>query len=480
MADIKTIANYLKENYGIWGWLGQRAHDACCINSILPFDFIVSCDNGKEREVFFEGRMFSVEKADSVRRDWSNEDIKTSLKGQLGRELLDYLKQREGKANLLCYRSIEQLENPDNEISSRVRIYAAAEKLKNMFDNKIFFYENLPVLGLERIPGKVSSAGQCSFEELADDLGVPFVLQYPFGSSGHFTFIVKNTRLFEDLKNRFGDEPVIARKYIDGYSLNVNGLIIKKEGKADVLCTAPSVQLTGIPECSSFPSAFCGNDYTAATHLDGAVVAQVEKYVKTVGMWMAGSGFSGIFGMDFVVEADRVYPVEINPRFQNSTSLFTCACEKASHPGAALSLLHIASFLPEDRVMKRFSDSFGTRDMMGGVKGSQVILHNIENKDVITGDIRPGVYAFNGDDLGFVRSGASLGSCDSDKEYLVTCAVPYGGTVVKPNAPICKVQALNSLVDRRGMNKLTDEAGKAIKLVYKMLDLRVAHEIRTN
>ncbi len=473
MSDTKKIVSHLRKRYGQWGWLGQRAHDACCIHSILPFDFIISCDAGKEREQFFRGRSFSVEKASHVRKDWSNEDIKTSLQGDLGKDFLQYLKDVGNKVNLLCYRSVAQIENLGSEVGANVKIYAVPEELKTKFDDKIFFYNNLPGLGLDRIDGVVSTAGEHDFDKIKEMYGLPFVLQYPFGSSGNFTFIVKQRGLFEQLKDKYPSDPVIVRKYVDGYSLNVNGLIIRQNGQAKVFCTSPSIQLTGMPECSSFPSAFCGNDYTAAMDLEKKIVEQVENYIIKVGGWMSEHGFLGVFGMDFVVGGDKVYPVEINPRFQNSTSLFTCCCERIEHSGVAIALLHIAAFLPDDDVMKKFVDDFYYEDLMGSVSGSQIILHNKEESDVLVGEIKPGVYAVNEGNLEFVREGVSINSCRSKEEYLVTCGVPYVKTVVKPNAPICKVQTLNNLVDRRGKRELTDESKKVIRMVYDMLDLRV-------
>ena len=68
------ILKHLKNNYGPWGWMGQRVHDAAGINWLLPLDFIISCDYGTDLPYCFrEEDVFSVEKISKVRKNWSNE-----------------------------------------------------------------------------------------------------------------------------------------------------------------------------------------------------------------------------------------------------------------------------------------------------------------------------------------------------------------------------------------------------------------------
>ncbi len=50
----RDLVEYLRDKYGPWGWMGQRAHDASGINELLPLDIIISCDAGREVPYFFD------------------------------------------------------------------------------------------------------------------------------------------------------------------------------------------------------------------------------------------------------------------------------------------------------------------------------------------------------------------------------------------------------------------------------------------
>jgi len=268
------------------------------------------------------------------------------------------------------------------------------------------------------------------------------------------------------------------RRYIKGFSLNVNAITVSSETGPRTFCTFPSVQITGAPECSNFPSAFCGNDYTAAIDLDPPVIKQVEKYMDTVGTWMAHAGFRGIFGMDFVTKDGAVYPVEINPRFQNSTSLYNVLNKRSKSSSGMLFLLHIAEFLQdEDEVMRRYVRRFPGEELMRPVRGCQVILHNRMTRNIVTGKLEAGVYRLKGEKLEFVRSGASLEECRNRSEVMVTCGVPAPDIPLEANAPICKVQMLRSALDPQNKRKLSAEASKIILDVYRRLMLKEQNKI---
>ncbi|MGB3057512.1 MAG: ATP-grasp domain-containing protein, partial [Candidatus Omnitrophota bacterium] len=321
---MKKIVEYLKEKYGPWGWMGQRAHDAAGINRVLPLDFIISCDYGTDIPYYFrEEDVFSVEKQTGARKNWSNEDLNESFKGALGREIFSYLNSFKKPANILCYRSVRKLEKNGSSLSKRPRIYAMPEKLKKHFDNKLLLQKSLRDLGLPRIPGLVEKLEKKTFRDLREELSLPFVIQFPYGSSGNFTFIINEEKEYNRLRRNYPHQTVTMRRYINGYSLNGNAIIISTDKGPAVFSAFPSVQITGRPECSNFPSAFCGNDYASACGLPRKIIDGAVGNMRAIGEWMSRSGFRGIFGMDFVVKDETVYPVEINPRFQNSTSLYT-------------------------------------------------------------------------------------------------------------------------------------------------------------
>ncbi|MEA3490138.1 MAG: ATP-grasp domain-containing protein [Candidatus Omnitrophota bacterium] len=473
---MRKIVEYLRDRYGPWGWMGQRAHDAVGINHVLPLDFIISCDHGQEIPYYFrEEDVFSVEKRQKVRRDWSNEDLKASLRGVLGREIYQRWNSYSKKVNLLCYRSVKRLERSGKQLLREPRIYAVPENLKRHFDNKILLHRSLAKLSLPKIPGKIEMPGRCTFNSLRKEISLPFVIQLPFGSSGLFTFIIREEKEYNRVRRFYPDSPAVIRKYIDGFSLNVNAVIVSREKGPEIFCSIPSVQITGLPECSNFSSAFCGNDYALSGDLGSEILDQVENHMRVIGTWMAGTGFRGIFGMDFVVDRRTVYPVEINPRFQNSTALYTVLNALSPRPGGSLFLLHVAEFLQgRDKVMKKYVRTFPGRELMRPVEGSQVIIHNRMSRNIVTGRLLPGIYRLEGRNLVFVRAGASLKDCRGRDDILITCGVPGPGTPVEPNAPICKVQIRTNALNPVNKRTLTSRNRKIVLNVYEKLSLKEA------
>ncbi|MFC1549190.1 hypothetical protein ACFL5E_04440 [Candidatus Omnitrophota bacterium] len=91
--------------------------------------------------------------------------------------------------------------------------------------------------------------------------------------------------------------------------------------------------------------------------------------------------------------------------------------------------------------------------------------------------MRPGVYRLEDQGLRFVKEGASLSVCRGKEDFLVTCAVPEAGTIIEPNAAICKVQSLGNILDPENKRELTENAKKVVKNIYGRLRLREASKV---
>lgn len=470
---MKNITQYLKERYGAWGWLGQRAHDAEGINHILPLDFIISCNYGREVPIFFDEKdVFSVEKVKGIRKNWSNEDLASSLKGAMGNEIFSKLKAHKKGVNLLCYRSVKRLEKNPWGVKN-LRVFAMPEKMKKHFDSKILLFRNLQKLDLNTIKSTLTNPLKATFKELKEEFKTPFVVQFPYGSSGSSTYIIRKEEEYLALCEKEKGTLAVIRKYISGFSFNGNAVIVSTPKGTRTITSYPSMQITGRPECSSFRSAFCGNDYTSSRNVDKRLIKQTERQMKLVGEWMGKAGFRGVFGMDFVVENDVVYPVEINPRFQNSTSLYTVMKDAEGRGDKNLFLLHIAEFLQrKDSRMKKYIENFPLEVLAEPTRASQVIIHNKKNTSaVITGDLEPGIYTESGGKLTFTSPSASLRDCKKG-DVLITCGVPSSYTKVEANAPICKIQGLDSALEEKTKKKLNDRMKRIVSFVYRKLSLK--------
>ena len=463
---MNNIFEYLKDKYPYWGWMGQRAHDASAINQVISLDFILCCDHGVEVPLYFdEAKLFSLERIHGIRKDWSNEHLKVSLEGSLGREFFGRINSRKGVSNIICYRSIKTLEQKSD--AGKYRILASEEAKKRYFDNKIRFHSKLPELGLQRIPGKTGVVGAQNFNSLTAELLLPFVVRFPYGSSGQFTFIVHEEKDYNVIIEKYLGHPAIFEKFIKGFSLNVNAVIVDTPEGEKTVCSFPSVQLTGMPQCCNYSSSFCGNDFSSACSLDKKTIDEVIRITQIIGGWMGSYGFRGVFGMDLMVSEEKVYPLEINPRFQNSTALFDTLKVISGQDKNMLFLLHVLQFLQgEDVAIQAFLKKYPYEEFMTPLQGAQVILHNKVGKNKIKRSVLPGVYNYDGTNFSYQRPEALLSEKVKTDEILLTCAVPGKGVVIEDNSPLCKIQCLKKVVGDYDNIHLNEDISQIIGTIY--------------
>ncbi len=143
--------------------------------------------------------------------------------------------------------------------------------------------------------------------------------------------------------------------FIDGaLPVNIGGTVWADGG---VSTHYPSVQLIGIPNLVSREFGYCGNDFGLAREFDPQVVAQLQYSTEAIGGWLAGNGYRGSFGIDFLVHQGQALFTEVNPRFQGSTHL---SCRLAVGAGeSCLMLEHVAAWLgmpkPPTRPLKELT-----------------------------------------------------------------------------------------------------------------------------
>lgn len=108
----------------------------------------------------------------------------------------------------------------------------------------------------------------------------------------------------------------------------------------------PSVQLIGIPECTTRPYGYCGNDFGLARDLDRATLDAIEVGVAALGGWLRRYGYLGTFGVDFLAHRGKPLFAEINPRFQGSTHASSQLSREAGE--SCVILDHVAAILGHD------------------------------------------------------------------------------------------------------------------------------------
>ncbi|MGM0442187.1 MAG: ATP-grasp domain-containing protein [Elusimicrobiota bacterium] len=454
---IKKKIRNLNEN---WTWWGQRAHDALGLKEFINFERIISCDWGREfKDLWNPDRIISIEKKEGIRRNYSNEDINSFLKSIDRQEFKKLFKN-----NLTClmYRSVNKLEKIKAASGEgEINIYSAPVHLKNTFDNKIFLRDILNKLKLPRLPGKILRLQKYNYKKIVRKLGEKFVVQYPVGSSGKNTHLINNRKAYRKIQKKYGSQrsPVIATGYLEGYPVNINAVV----GRDNIHISLPSLQIIGQKVLNPHRFGFSGNDYSAGADLPLAIKDSIIKITGKIGNFMKKYGFLGMMGIDFIVHKNRVYPVEINPRFQNSTSLLTLL--EIARDTVPLVYYHIAQFNSNLNIYDAYS-----RGNMAGNGGAQLILHNLEGSKITLGNgIKPGVYRLDGkNNLKFIRKGYSVLDLKDNCEFAVCGGVPPANCVVKKDAPLLKIHFKKSVYKNK-FRELKPEIELTAKKIYNKI-----------
>lgn len=449
-------------------WIGQRAIDCIGLDRALPIDAIISCDHGQESpliELRTGATICSLEKATSLRRPWSNYDIEEAVQYSLRS---NDLRQRMfvDRVVAIAYRSSPALESVELATSHKFRIAAAHTSIVQILDDKFTSFHQLAEWGVTLPRGEVCKLTETTFQGLARKYGRHLVIKQRVGASGTGTHFASTQDEFDVLLQRLGETDVLVTEFIDGPSYNIHGVVANS---TSVVTSAPSVQLTGIPVCTDRASVYCGNDFSAFEMIDQdhAIRQAMRREMERIGAWLASYGYHGIFGVDFIGTAKHVVALDVNPRFQGSTSLLTQAeILRGQLPTAVLHLLQFVN-----------AESIKSVSAMGShssepIAGAQIILHSLlRGKAVVTRTIRPGVYWLSADlGLTYLRAGLSLEDCHSADEFVITCGIPAVGTLVEPGASLVKIIARGPVAEPYTSN-LAEHASRVATSVLSYIGL---------
>jgi hypothetical protein len=136
-----------------------------------------------------------------------------------------------------------------------------------------------------------------------------------------------------------------------------------------------SIQLIGIPSCTTRRFGYCGNDFAAVIQLGRLVLDSIEVSIRRIGDWLRSHGYLGAFGADFMVQDGIAMFTEVNPRFQGSTHL---SCEISVELDLPCLLTeHLAACLglpaPDSLSLWQWAEAAPPR--------SHVVLHSLADQD---------------------------------------------------------------------------------------------------
>jgi hypothetical protein len=252
--------------------------------------------------------------------------------------------------------------------------------------------------------------------------------------------------------------------YAGPLSFNVNA-IATRQGTA---VGYPSVQIVGQEALKSLRAGHCGNDFSATAAVPQSMVESIRERTSRIGDWMAAQGFRGLFGLDFVAcdATGEVCAVDLNPRWQGSTSLQAQAERRQGRvPLAAFEMAYQLG-LADDREVMQMADAF-----FAPIEGSQVFPKNRSHGFwKACGELDAGVYSSR---LTFLRPGLRLHELISPEEVLVGGGLPHRGRPMAEGVTLLRICSLRAAVEPRS-GRIHPWVEEAARSLYDSLNLQPA------
>jgi len=254
------------------------------------------------------------------------------------------------------------------------------------------------------------------------------VVQLPEGAGGNGTVFVRSEADFIAAGVRFGEALLWVAPFLGDVSVNINAIATSSRAVTGY----PSLQLTGLDELGAGHGGYCGNDFAATRLLPAETIEEVRGQTIRVGRWLSGLGYRGLYGLDFVLEAETggAYAVDLNPRWQGSTLLSPQAeLEAGRLPLAVAELAYKTGAFGETELLGH-EDEFRTR-----ITCSQMVLHSRAPVWTgVTGEVLPGVYQEAGS-LAYLREGIILREAGDEGEFLALPRSHAQGPACAPAFP---------------------------------------------
>ena len=456
-----------------FGFQGLRAVDSITMENIVPLDFLIACDYGLDGPEWDRRlRYFAVERGQNKRIVWTHSSLVEAYEGALGSQIREFLSQGEAPRYVIPYRSTEFLGKLAKEADGRLRILANPVEIKTRFDDKVSFRRQAIEAGFSVPPGDVVALGELGSKQL-EQFGPVMIISEKIGSSGNQTHFIDSaealSRKRDELTQKLGpDAPVIASTFLSGPAVGTAGLIY--DGKPWM--SHPSVMFTGIPGCSMHRFDYAGSDYSAYRMVSEESRRKIEAFTLKIGEWIAGAGYRGIYGVDFIVHEDEPYALELNPRVLGTTQLMT-ELEEIQSSAPTTTFWHLAEFLESGDTLDAHRDLLAELSRPD-LSGFQLLIRNTSASRMKIGhSLAPGIYIIQNGMPEFIRRGYRLSDVQDHNEVLVTCSPPAKGTIVEPRGAFCKLEGVSSIYEG-GEKQISPAAREMIDTFTRRLALSPA------
>ena len=297
----------------------------------------------------------------------SNQSLMNDFYNQ---KMIEIVKQND-KARFMCYSQIyiyselKRLNLLDKVVclNNQETVLFAHDKFKV----KEYFNDIIPILDFKIILGRDFDYSKLCKEFNTEKL----VLQLADSSGGFGTILVDKNTDFEPNKN----SSYMVTKYCENnIPINVSVLISDKT----VTILPLSIQLI---ERFNDRLMYKGSDFISYRDLvSNEITNKAKEHASKIASFMQKKGYRGFLGMDMIVYEDEVYLMEINPRFQNSSSIINKALMDNNMP--SLQELNYNCFKGENITLNEFNVNYSSYINEYGQAERKIDAQKIESLDL--------------------------------------------------------------------------------------------------
>ena len=278
-SEVEFVNGFFKDNISMFG---QKKVD----NLIQPLniEILKNFDHNNEKN-------------DAIAVEYQKNNIAKILAKNPNARFMFYnqiiaLKYYDGESYVICLNDKNLIEKLDNKIHMR-------EYLK----------DKVPVLHHYIIPGKDISLDNLNRIFNGNH---KYVIQAAKGAGGSGTLVFYS----DDQKKLINPENnyLVTIYHPDNISINVHLMISQDK----VLILPESIQII---ENHNDHLVYKGCDFIGYNEIDSTLREKTIKYAGIIGKQLQQKGYLGVCGIDFLIYDNEVYFIEINSRFQNSSTV---------------------------------------------------------------------------------------------------------------------------------------------------------------